>query len=381
MLLGKETTHVLTGMVILHAILLLLVNTADVTGIFWKIGEEISFPFALSRYWDLLILPAVFCFTAWISASRWWNCDIWDYDDDNLSTIGTCIAWSTGFAIIFSVINLVIVSCQCSGDSTPHVLVIFSLLKGLGILSILYFSALIMTLKDTPASFFFVGLVWFATGTLLALFTGIAYFILLSIPASIVMASIVFWEGGELKKLINDSKTRKTFLRIKRDWQNKWIERREMKKFISTALNLKATTLAKQKIRLAVSEIRTLQKQVKQSKKLAGEIRSKLNETTEDLVVAKNATKKEKIDAVCAGSCAKLAEVLAEEKAQLAELFEKYSGAVKEKENRLKELLDFLARANTESDFYKETAELSEKTQKRQKEIKELLKKLSENLK
>jgi len=367
--INKKGLDFLFGATLLHFLILLSVYHGEVpsiSGIVWKSGEMLSYPFAVSRFWDLFLFPSIFLFWCLFKTTGFWKSDFWDkneqsYEDwDEGFFFGHLVPLFVGGGIAGSFLG----DCGCSTTpwfNTLSVLIIATVIAGITLWTIVVaFSNFVVALYVASLVFFFVGIV-------VAFGVGFPYFLLISVPTVLFSLLIV---------VLHLPKGKEFLLNLKQKWE----ARDETKRIIQTALNLKVSPKTKEKVLSVVKELPVLQKEIKVLSERISEINTELGAVISQLVIAEASAMKKDVDEYAAAACKAVTESLLKQKETIEALLAEYLLILQEKEQKLKQFLELLAHAKQEADFCKEYDFLAKTSLDTQKRVKSLLEKISGDL-
>lgn len=364
MLLSKKGLYFLVGITVLHSLILFSVFHGSpplISGIPWGGGETLSFPFAISRAWDLLLFPLIFLFWGLCDKSGWWKSDSWDSEDEGL-ILGHVFPL---FAAI-TIAGLYLGDCGCA-DTASWFNTFPALLK-VAYISCLVLWIICMLIGDALVATYIAGFMFFEIGAIVAFGAGLPYFILLSLPAAVIVLFI-------------SPKGKEWFLPLKQKIQAYWEKKNEVKRIARAALKLDVSAKTKQKIIAITDEIPELQKEIKRLRGLIKEIEINLRAVISQLAVAETSALKKDVDECVAAASKAVADSLLRHKESLEGLLSEYRMILAEKEEKMEEFLKLLACAHEEARFCWEYDFLAKTAMETQKRVKDLLEKIASDLK
>jgi len=368
MLLSKKTFYFLSGLVVLHYVILFAVYGKyfpGSPGILWRPGEWFLFPFNVSRSWDLLLFPAIFLFWGLFKKIGLWESDSWgekEYRD--CPTDGFVFGHMAAIFVGVMIAGIYLGDCGCSSE--PWFNTLFSLLTILTAAGIALWTIAVLA-GGMDIAIYLACLIFFTAGTVVTLVAGLPYFILISVPAAFIALIIPVFQS---------SKTKEFVLGLKLKLQ-KWMKRDPVQCIIETARELKVTPKTKEKILSIVKEVPMLQKEIKKLRERLTEIKSERDDAVSQATIAEASALKKDVDECVAAACKKVAESLAEQYRALDALIGECNSSVAEKEGRLKDLLGLLKHAKKEAEFCEEYDVLAKKAMETQKRVKKIMEKIS----
>lgn len=249
-------------------------HVPSVESLKWTESTVITLPFAVSRFWDMILVPALFYYWAAVSSTKWWDSLT---DDQGGTTQLLPILFGLAIAATFIFGNH-----GAAEDPKNNMNEVFTLVQVLGcavLLNWLLYLLLDVTLDKT---IYTVCLIVSSAGIAIAFDQGSPYFIIFAlVPGFISVVATGFYSGGHIAKA-------KLFFSDRLASFKKIFEKVEKEKTIlDTALTLKVTPKTKERIKTTVDEIRGIEKEIARNRNLAEEYQPVINQLAIDYDNAK----------------------------------------------------------------------------------------------
>jgi hypothetical protein len=337
-----------------------------ISSVLWSASEGdmyISYPFALSRYWDLLLFPMIFfCATAVGSTCFWRDINRDETGDD-------CIPRHLPSMALGGLTALIYAYGYWGGfmDKQPMMNELFTLIQWL--IGEMVFLLAIMALNDTKTEtiFYVISGLFVSAGITTAFFCGLPFFLVFALPASVIaLYAIGFIPHGAVIGFFSD-----LILYLKKKCEKK----EKTKNAIETALALKVSSGTKSRIQESVNEITAKKNEIAEMRKKAIGFQSIVNELGAEQRTAEKLAK-EIVNVSGLEKDAenyKIAQTLSDQKEETRHLLLDCYAVISVDEERISELLDVLVLAEKEVPFCREYDALTERVLETQKKVKKNL--------
>jgi len=375
MVINRTAVSVVCGLMGAHLIILYLSGgsyNSVVDGILWLGGknpEYLNYPFPMSRFWDILMWPAiVFCTNA-ISDEKLRIDKLCDSDTFGWMQIAPVIAGA-----IFTAVFLVCRHSHNSGTEGANYYEFFEYFRNLGVVSLITFS--VFWWAGIKVSTYASCTLLVSAGVVAGAFVGLPIFIILFVPASLVALLVVgYFPSVRLQALLSGQKKK---------LQKKTAFRNEMKKEINKALALKVSPETHRKIASACEEVPELLKDVLKWNTLAEETKEKIDVINAHFAKLSEISDGAKVDSevmnsIIAGN-AEIDRSFCCQRDAFAGTRKTFLDNASVGEKRLAEIREIFAAAEKEDAFCKKFDQVSENSKRVEKDISIFVNKIANEL-